>query len=89
MDQAQCHRWNMITIDPFLSCFQKKKKRRGKKIETPMWPKIIRGRINMVSNGASKDLDEEAALSKRYVSWMGLLIYMDRGPMMQHELLAG
>lgn len=43
----------------------------------------------MVSNGASKDLDEEEALSKRYVSWMGLLIYMDRGPMMQHELLAG
>ena len=69
MDQAQCHRWNMITIDPFLSWFQKKKKKReGKKIETPMWLKIIRGRINMVSNGASKDLDEEAALSKRYVS---------------------
>lgn len=68
---------------------KKKKKGGGKKIETPMWPKIIRGRINMVSNGASKDLDEEAALSKRYVSWMGLLIYMDRGPMMQHELLAG
>ena len=43
----------------------------------------------MVSNGASKDLDEEAALSKRYVSQIGLLIFTDRGPMIKHKLLGG
>lgn len=33
-----------------------------------MWPKLITEGINMIRNGASKDLDEEAALSKKYVS---------------------
>lgn len=28
MDRAQCHRWNMITIDPFRSCSQKKKEKK-------------------------------------------------------------
>lgn len=66
MDRAQCRRWNIITIDPFLSCFLKKpKKNRRGKIEMPMWPKIITEGINMIRNGASKDLDEEAALSEK------------------------
>lgn len=46
---------------------KKKKNRRGK-IEMLMWPKLITEGINMIRNGASKDLDEEAASSKKYVS---------------------
>lgn len=50
-----------------------------------IWPKIIRKGINMISNRASKDLDEEAASSKEDK----FVIYLDRCPMMQHKLLAG